>query len=108
MKDCFRMIFCVIYTMMEVLRTSDLEDSKEEVKLREQFVGEIGQPIIDGELPAVILFQLVLNVASDKASPIPTKKTLLLLWKTVLVGPLTAFIIYAHFTLPHGCPFSPH
>ncbi|XP_075260213.1 striatin-interacting protein 1 homolog isoform X3 [Convolutriloba macropyga] len=84
--DCIelRMILSVLYTITEVLRTSDLADTKEQAVLREQFVSELGQPIIDGELPAVILFQLVLNVASDKSSPIPTKKTLLLLWKIIL------------------------
>ena len=82
----FRIIISVIYTIIEVLRTPDLEDTAEQTDMREQFLEELGEPIVDGELPAVVIFQQVLSVASDKSSTIPTKKILLLLWKIILVN----------------------
>ena len=62
-----------------------MDDTVEQTNMREQFLEELGEPIIDGELPAVVIFQQVLSVAGDKSSTIPTKKILLLLWKIVLV-----------------------
>ena len=67
----------MIYAIIEVLRTADLDETVEQTNMREQLLEELREAIVDGELPAVFLFQQALNVAGDKSSTTPNKNILL-------------------------------
>ncbi|VDO10968.1 unnamed protein product [Rodentolepis nana] len=60
-------------------------------KLREHFIEELGSPISNGNCLAIVLFGMVHRFCSGLAPHFPMKKTLLSLWKTVLLtlGPLS-------------------
>lgn len=107
-----RVILSVFYTIVEVFRSSQEEDSDEFKKIQEEFRVEIGkkefsklnqnwnwsfncfpcpymispaQPIND-ELLAVKLLSMVTKFCSGSCPHFPMKKVLLLLWKVLLVS----------------------
>eukprot|EP00108_Taenia_solium_P008306 TsM_000739700 transcript=TsM_000739700 gene=TsM_000739700 len=61
-------------------------------KLREQLIEELGSPINNGSCLAIVLFGMVHRFCSGLAPHFPMKKTILLLWKTILLtlGPLSS------------------
>ncbi|XP_046462385.1 striatin-interacting protein 1 homolog isoform X3 [Daphnia pulex] len=80
-----RVILSVFYTIVEVFRSSQEEDSDEFKKIQEEFRAEIAQPIND-ELLAVKLLSMVTKFCSGSCPHFPMKKVLLLLWKVLLVS----------------------
>uniref|UniRef100_A0A0P5CBR6 Striatin-interacting protein n=1 Tax=Daphnia magna TaxID=35525 RepID=A0A0P5CBR6_9CRUS len=80
-----RIILSVFYTIVEVFRSSQEEDSDEFKKIQEEFRTEIAQPIND-ELLAVKLLSMVTKFCSGSCPHFPMKKVLLLLWKVLLVS----------------------
>ncbi|VDM34422.1 unnamed protein product [Hydatigera taeniaeformis] len=61
-------------------------------KLRDQLIEELGSPINNGSCLAIVLFGMVHRFCSGLAPHFPMKKTILLLWKTILLtlGPLSS------------------
>nr|CAG4649973.1 EOG090X01YQ [Sida crystallina] len=80
-----RVILSVFYTMVEVLRCNQEDDSDEYKLVQDEFKAEITQAIND-ELLAVKLLSMVTKFCSGSCPHFPMKKVLLLLWKVLLVS----------------------
>nr|CAG4646070.1 EOG090X01YQ [Macrothrix elegans] len=80
-----RVILSVFYTIVEVFRSKQEDDSEEFKKIQEEFRVELSQPIND-ELLAVKLLGMVTRFCSGSCPHFPMKKVLLLLWKVLLVS----------------------
>jgi len=80
-----RVILSVFYTIVEVLRHNQEDDSDEYKQIQDEFRNEISQPIND-ELLAVKLLGMITKFCSGSCPHFPMKKVLLLLWKVLLVS----------------------
>jgi len=80
-----RVILSVFYTIVEVLRHNQEDDSDECKQVQDEFRAEISQPIND-ELLAVKLLGMITKFCSGSCPHFPMKKVLLLLWKVLLVS----------------------
>ncbi|ODN03424.1 Striatin-interacting protein 1 [Orchesella cincta] len=78
-----RVIFSILYTIVETIRTKSDDDTEEFEEQRKAFKAEIAQPVRD-ELLAVKLLNMVIKFCGGSAPHFPIKKVLLLLWKVVL------------------------
>lgn len=74
-----RIILCVLYTMTEILRTT------EDLDLRESFIQDLNTPVED-ELLSTRLLLMVTRYCSGVSPQFPMKKVLLLLWKVLLTS----------------------
>ncbi|XP_043192437.1 striatin-interacting protein 1 homolog isoform X1 [Amphibalanus amphitrite] len=80
-----RVLLSVLYLMVEQMRHVRDSDPPEEVRLRDAFTQELGQPQDTGELLAVSLLGMVSRFCSGAAPHFPMKKVLLLTWKVLLL-----------------------
>ncbi|XP_045164509.1 striatin-interacting protein 1-like isoform X1 [Mercenaria mercenaria] len=81
-----RVILSVLYTMVEVMREDQENDTEEQRKNRKSFAEELVEPTFGQELLPVTLFGMVTKFCSGSAPHFPMKKTLMLLWKIFLVS----------------------
>ncbi|XP_052213602.1 striatin-interacting protein 1 homolog isoform X2 [Dreissena polymorpha] len=81
-----RIILSVLYTMVEVMRCDSEQESEEQGKNRARFAEELLEQTSGQELLPVTLFAMVTKFCSGSGPHFPMKKTLMLLWKTVLVS----------------------
>lgn len=83
-SDLLRVYLNLLYIMVETMRFDDPTDTEFMMEQRESFFFELGQPVNDDCLHA-ILFDMVLKFCAGNCPYFPIKKILLLLWKTILI-----------------------
>ena len=86
-----RIVFNILYSMIELIRRPDPTDTEECVKLRAALVEELGGTIFGKTILLHHLFELFMKYAGGSAPHYPLKKLLLLIWKVLLVSSSTLF-----------------
>jgi len=95
-----RTVLTVLYIMVEVLRTHD------DQQLKENFTQELANVMAE-DLLAIRLLNMVTRYCSGSAPHFPMKKVLLLLWKVILAslgGSDTLFTLKAGYREASGIP----
>ncbi|KPM02806.1 FAM40A-like protein [Sarcoptes scabiei] len=80
-----RLLLNIVYLFVQEMLVETKTDTEQQQKLRQQFKDELMQPI-RGELLHITLFDMLLKHCNGQGPKyFPTKKTLLLLWKILLL-----------------------
>lgn len=89
LADSFKLrtILGMLYTIVEIMRCEDEDEmTQEEKSFRRHLTEELKQELNQPKLLAIILLEMVTRFANNSCPVIPIRKTLLLLWKVLLVS----------------------
>lgn len=79
-----RVCLSILYIFIENLRREDPSDTEDEKKIREEFIKDLSNPIVEDDSLVFILFVMLLKFCSGNMPHYPIKKILLLIWKIIL------------------------